>query len=171
MKHIISAVLLSTACAVSIAQTPGGYTGSEPNVELRVSVNGQTVIGTRELEKMRLSDDAVARAIEQNAIPMARGTSVQLKVEVIEPNGIANDVTASPATIYSVVSTKSLAVTGQGLATALPGDQPSELGDLFVFYNTPQKSGFNRILFRIQIVANPINSQQRYVSPSPASNP
>lgn len=160
MKSILTALLFSLTIASVQAQTVGGYAGSAPNVELRISIDGRIILGEPDLLKMAATDnlDLKDNVIEKNAIPLEIGKSVQLKVELVEPNGIRNDVTAHPAMFYDPISDRSLSVTKEGLVTALPSTRSYDWGELFLVYNTPQKSGYNRIFFDIKpAVTSPAN--------------
>ncbi|WP_098494326.1 hypothetical protein [Collimonas sp. PA-H2] len=140
---------LMTSCA--LGASIGGYVGDAPNVELQVSIDGQTILGERELEKLSLSatEAELRTAFDQNIIRLVRGQSVQLTVEMVERNGTRSNVMANPALFYEAVGKDTLSVSKEGLVTALPESSGSTLGQLLVLYNTPEKSGFNYIYFDI----------------------
>lgn len=127
----------------------GGYEGDTPNVELQVSVNGQSIAGERELEKLSstVTEQELRAAFDQSLIPLTKGQSVQLTVEMIEPNGMRSDVTANPAMFYNAVGKGALSVSNDGLVTALSDNSGVTIGQLLVLYNTPEKSGFNYVYF------------------------
>ena len=127
----------------------GGYEGDAPNVELQVSINGQAIAGERELEKLSstVTEQELRAAFDQSLIPLTKGQSVQLTVEMIEPNGMRSDVTANPAMFYDAVGRDALSVSNDGLVTALSDNSGVTIGQLLVLYNAPEKSGFNYVYF------------------------
>ncbi|WP_150118840.1 hypothetical protein [Collimonas fungivorans] len=129
----------------------GGYEGDAPNVELQVSINGQAVAGERELEKLSstLTEQELRAAFDKSLIPLTKGQSVQLTVEMIESSGMRSDVTANPAMFYDVVGRDVFSVSNDGLVTALSDNSGVTIGQLLVLYNTPEKSGFNYVYFDI----------------------
>ncbi|GAC1546953.1 MAG: hypothetical protein NVS3B11_04410 [Collimonas sp.] len=142
-------ILLCLVASSALGAAIGGYSGDVPNVELRISINGQAVLGERELEELSLSatEQQLRTAFDQSLTPLIRGQSVQLTVEMIESNGIRSDVTANPAMFYDAVGKDALSVSNDGLVTALPDSSGSTIGQLLVLYNTPEKSGFNYVYF------------------------
>ncbi|SFH83674.1 hypothetical protein SAMN04515618_10442 [Collimonas sp. OK307] len=151
MKLIYRIILLCLATSSAQGAAIGGYRGDAPNVELRISINGQAVLGERELEELSLSatEQELRVAFDQSLTSLTRGQSVQLTVEMIESNGIRSDVTANPAMFYDAVGRDTLSVSNDGFVTALPDSSGSVIGQLLVLYNTPEKSGFNYVYFDI----------------------
>lgn len=138
-------LIVSSAFGAAI----GGYEGDTPNVELQVSINGQVIAGERELEKLSstITEQELRAAFDKSLIPLTKGQSVQLTVEMIESNGMRSDVTANPAMFYDAVGRDALSVSKDGLVTALSDNAGATIGQLLVLYNTPEKSGFNYIYF------------------------
>lgn len=140
------------------ADVIGGYIGDAPNVELRVSVNGRIILGEQDLEKILIKEletkDTLPEdsdLIEQNAISLSLGESIQLKVEMIEPNGTVTDITTNPAIFYEVIGTEALSITQQGLLTALTNAHLPKLSQILIVYNTRTRSGFNYLFIRLTL--------------------
>ena len=149
------ACLIIFWCDLGLAETKGQYQGTEPNVELRISVDRRIFLGEREMEKMAYANKEEGIAtLKENSIPILRGESIQLMVELIEPDGLVTDVTNSAKLIYNALGRINLKANSSGLVTALPNENPFALGKVFIIYNTPEKSGYNKIFFDIKSPAH-----------------
>ena len=147
------AVLLSCS-AMAQADTITEYPGTEPNIELRISIGKRHVLGERDMERKKLITNAEqAGAIyEANVIPITMGRSLQLKVEMIETDGTITDVTHNPATLYDVIDMDgNLKINASGLVTAAFSQEKILLTEeVFIIYGTPEKSGYNILFFNIK---------------------
>ncbi len=139
------------------AETSAKYPGTEPNVELRVSVENRPVLGERDMENMEregvVTTEEQARAIyEANIVPIAMGRSLQMKIEMIEAGGTITDVTHSPTIFYEILGERGdLTTNASGLITAAFRREKTLLtGKVFIIYGTPEKSGYNKIFFNIE---------------------
>lgn len=148
-------LILCTTMAWS--QTTTKYPGTEPNVELRISVNRHPVLGERDMENMErkglIENAEQARAIYQkNVISIMMGQSLQLKVDMIETDGTITDVTHSPATLYNVLGDgRDLITNTSGLITAVFSQEKYLLtGEVFIIHETPEKSGYNMMFFDVK---------------------
>lgn len=143
--------------AITWAETSANYSGKEPNIELRISIDNRPVLGERDMENMErqglVTTQEQARAIyEANIVSIAMGRSLQLKVDMIEADGTITDVTHSPATLYDVIGLRGdLTTNASGLITAAFRKEKNLLtSEVFIIYATPEKSGYNQIFFDLQ---------------------
>jgi hypothetical protein len=139
------------------AETTAKYLGTEPNVELRISVHQRLVLGERDMENMEKkglikNEEQATAIINANIVPITMGRSLQLKVEMIEADGTITDITHSPATFYDVLGDgRDLQTNASGLITAIFSQEKILLtGEVFVIYGTPEKSGYNKVFFDIK---------------------
>ncbi|MEB0012316.1 hypothetical protein QN379_00500 [Glaciimonas sp. Gout2] len=151
MKKIALVFFVIILCSSQVfAESIRKYQGTGPNVELRISVDGRVFLGEREMEKIPFSSEEEAGVtINANTIPIISGKNVQVTVEMIEADGLVTDVTNSPNIIYNALGKVNLKANKSGLVTAISEKNILSLGEVFVIYNTSEKSGYNKIFFKI----------------------
>lgn len=142
---------LCVAAALMPARAVSAQTLSEV---LRIQVNGKPVLGEADLQNRKFADPAQGMAeFKKNIVTLRRNASVQLKVEVIDVQGRATDVTANPATSYQSLAPSRLSVSTDGLVTAAPtpGAPPGISGDLAVLVVHEQRGqeAWNKMFFNI----------------------
>ncbi|MDO5693358.1 MAG: hypothetical protein Q4G70_12950 [Pseudomonadota bacterium] len=146
IKLLISLfVLLNT---IQIGAQPSLSSNTQNNIELRISSPTGQITGMRDLDLKGLNGKTPLEAVRSSAVHLKRGSSLQLRVETIDSNGVANDVTRHPNTKYDVVGLGDALHVKDGLVTAPIGGGTRAV-KLEITYELDGKNGYNIIIFTL----------------------
>lgn len=148
-------VPLGTPCA--------RITEEDLTVDLLIYVDGKKILSGMELaeetaERGSIDEEERVEILKKGDIPIRKGQSVQLTVEMIEKNGAVTDVTNSPYIYYQSNAPWRFTVSKNGLITAkpAPGRELDEsdfkrisLGSLSMMFKHGHKVGYNSIMINV----------------------
>jgi hypothetical protein len=150
VRMALSLVIVSGAIA---AQTP-----TAPTWTLKARINGAELVGEAELAKVRITggDAASAQATEGAVFSIARHSSFQIAVDLVDPNGVRREITGDAKLAYR--SDNCLTISASGFATATPASSgtvsciDSEYVPLTIIYQdaVSQVSAVNIYLLKVQ---------------------
>ena len=152
LLHAVLTGLLVSLSFAALAQEDNKTDGAQ-KAALWIQANGRSILGEADLQNMRFPDQAIAQAVfEQNVIKIKQDEKVQLKVEIIEPDGDILDVTNDAAIAYQALSPWTLTVSDSGLvAPATDAGMRVGIGDasVLIAFDTPAMAGWNKVFFKV----------------------
>lgn len=156
MRHtVITRITLTLALVFGAvaAQSP-----TAPAWTLKARINGTELVGEVELAKTRAAngDEVATRATGSAVFLVAKNSSFQIGVDLIDPNGVRRDITGDTRLIYR--SDNCLTISASGFATATAAGSgtiscvASEHAPLTIIYrdDASQVSAVNMYLLKVQ---------------------
>jgi hypothetical protein len=150
-------IALATLTFAATAFSAGAQDDDRPTWSLKASTPTADLVGEWELSILSggANSNEVSNAAELAQVGVTKGSSFQLTVKLVDPNGAVTDVTGSPKLMYRPKGCMSIGA--NGVATVLqsaPAPWTCDLGDpipVTVIYadQTTRVAAVNMYLFKI----------------------